>query len=240
MAGEIVYADLNVPSEPPCPKLPSSRRKLSPQVSPRWHRVALCAAWIGNIILGTAVIAMVLWGNCGHAGTPEAGSGNTSSTTGSACQEQIRSDLIQSLCPPPQHSSAEGPGCRLCPVDWKLHGDKCYWVSSKPKSWSESREDCAARSSQLLLIQDREELDFMKNLTKANKHFWIGLFVPSPEKGWTWLNGSQLNPAVLPVPSLPEGKVCGAVSGNQIQSESCSTGFLWICQKDAVLIQLRL
>ncbi|KYO29948.1 killer cell lectin-like receptor subfamily F member 2 isoform B [Alligator mississippiensis] len=195
MAGEIVYADLNVPSEPPCPKLPSSRRKLSPQVSPRWHRVALCAAWIGNIILGTAVIAMVLW---------------------------------------------EGPGCRLCPVDWKLHGDKCYWVSSKPKSWSESREDCAARSSQLLLIQDREELDFMKNLTKANKHFWIGLFVPSPEKGWTWLNGSQLNPAVLPVPSLPEGKVCGAVSGNQIQSESCSTGFLWICQKDAVLIQLRL
>ncbi|KYO29949.1 hypothetical protein Y1Q_0005125 [Alligator mississippiensis] len=58
-----------------------------------------------------AVIRMALWGqdNCGNSSTPGPGSGNTSSTTGSVCQEQIQSDLIQSLCPPPQHSSAADP-----------------------------------------------------------------------------------------------------------------------------------
>lgn len=27
------------------------------------------------------------------------------------------------------HLSAEGSGFRLCPMDWLLCGDKCYWVS---------------------------------------------------------------------------------------------------------------
>ncbi|XP_025050979.1 killer cell lectin-like receptor subfamily B member 1B allele C [Alligator sinensis] len=240
MQDEEGYTVLNLQRRTGSSRSPRPAGSPGPEPNRRWHQIALWSGWTVSIILGMAVIRMALWDNCGNSRTPGPGSGNTAATMASACQEQVRSDLIQSLCPPPQHSSAEGPGCRLCPVDWRLHGDKCYWVSTKPKSWSESREDCAARSSQLLLIQDREELDFMKSLTLANKHFWIGLSVPSPEKGWTWLNGSQLNPAVLPVPGLPEGKVCGAVSGNQIQSESCSTGFLWICQKDAVLIQLRL
>uniref|UniRef100_A0A674K1G0 C-type lectin domain-containing protein n=1 Tax=Terrapene triunguis TaxID=2587831 RepID=A0A674K1G0_9SAUR len=34
----------------------------------------------------------------------------------------------------------------------------CYWVSGGSKTWSESRADCSARGSQLLVIRDREEL----------------------------------------------------------------------------------
>uniref|UniRef100_A0A8C8RKB5 C-type lectin domain-containing protein n=1 Tax=Pelusios castaneus TaxID=367368 RepID=A0A8C8RKB5_9SAUR len=51
-----------------------------------------------------------------------------------------------------------GSGCKLCPMDWRLWGDKCYWVSPDSKLWSESRSDCAERGSQLLVIRDRAEL----------------------------------------------------------------------------------
>uniref|UniRef100_A0A8C3HUP4 C-type lectin domain-containing protein n=1 Tax=Chrysemys picta bellii TaxID=8478 RepID=A0A8C3HUP4_CHRPI len=54
--------------------------------------------------------------------------------------------------------SAGGSGCKLCPLDWQLRGDKCYWVSRGGKTWSESRVDCSARGSQLLVIRDQEEL----------------------------------------------------------------------------------
>ncbi|KYO29950.1 hypothetical protein Y1Q_0005126 [Alligator mississippiensis] len=90
-------------------------------------------------------------------------------------------------------SAAEGSGCKLCPRDWQLHRDKCYWVSREFKPWDRSHEDCTSRSSQLLLIQDQEELDFIKELTQASRYFWIGLSIPSPEEGWTWLSGCQFN-----------------------------------------------
>nr|XP_025040015.1 zinc finger protein RFP-like [Pelodiscus sinensis] len=86
-----------------------------------------------------------------------------------------------------------GAGCKLCPMDWRLRGDKCYWVGMGSKTWNESRSNCTARGSQLLVIQDREELAALQDLTQGRALFWVGLSVPSPEKGWTWLDGSRLD-----------------------------------------------
>uniref|UniRef100_A0A8C4W6Q1 C-type lectin domain-containing protein n=1 Tax=Gopherus evgoodei TaxID=1825980 RepID=A0A8C4W6Q1_9SAUR len=52
----------------------------------------------------------------------------------------------------------EGSECKLCPRHWVLHMDKCYWVSKENKYWRLSRDDCSQRGSDLLVIQDREEL----------------------------------------------------------------------------------
>uniref|UniRef100_A0A674J6F9 C-type lectin domain-containing protein n=1 Tax=Terrapene triunguis TaxID=2587831 RepID=A0A674J6F9_9SAUR len=35
---------------------------------------------------------------------------------------------------------------------------KCYWFSKDSKNWKESRNDCSAKSSQKLVIQDQEEM----------------------------------------------------------------------------------
>jgi len=32
-------------------------------------------------------------------------------------------------------------------------------------------------------------------LQKPTRYFWIGLSVPSGGQGWTWLNGSHLDPS---------------------------------------------
>nr|XP_042704057.1 killer cell lectin-like receptor subfamily F member 1 [Chrysemys picta bellii] len=163
-------------------------------------------------------------------GSDGAGSRDPSTVECSARLENFRSQL----CPPAPSGPAGGSGCKLCPTDWRLRGDKCYWVSRENKIWSESRTDCSARGSQLLVIRDPEELESLPALTGGMSLFWVGLSVSSPEKGWTWLDGSLLNQTLFPVSGPAEGNSCGAVKGNRIDSDTCSSGFQWICQRDAI------
>ncbi|XP_043352982.1 killer cell lectin-like receptor subfamily B member 1B allele C isoform X2 [Dermochelys coriacea] len=250
MAGEIVYADLNLLSGFPDSRMPLSAQPLSPP-SPRWHRTALWVGWIGNIVLVIAVIVLGIWvshlmsekGQTPAApGSDGAGSRDTPTPPGSAdpctaeCSarlERFRSQLSQRLCHPARPSPAGDSGCKLCPMDWQLHRDKCYWVGSGSKMWSESRADCSARGSQLLVIQDWEELESLQALTRGSSQFWVGLSRLSPEKGWTWLDGSRLDQTQFPVSGPAEGNSCGSVKGNRLHSDTCSSGFQWICQQDA-------
>lgn len=54
--------------------------------------------------------------------------------------------------------SADGGGCKLCPVGWTLHRSKCFLVASKSSSWRESREKCSHQRAQLLVPEDQGEL----------------------------------------------------------------------------------
>ncbi|XP_067418541.1 killer cell lectin-like receptor subfamily B member 1B allele B [Emydura macquarii macquarii] len=258
MAQEIVYADLNIPSSSPGCRAPRSSQPLGPPQIPPWHRTAL---GIGNIALLIAVIALGFWvshlvsekgqtlaaPDCHGAGSRDTstppGSGDTSTPPGSGdtstaecCSrlERFRSQLTQSLCYPAQPGPAAVSGYKLCPMDWRLHGDKCYWVSRENKMWNESRADCSVRGSQLLVIWDPEELEFLKNLTQGSKKFWVGLSVPSPQKAWAWLNSSRLDLTQFPELGQAEENSCGTVKGNQTCSDSCSSAYQWICKRDAV------
>nr|XP_023969042.1 killer cell lectin-like receptor subfamily B member 1B allele C [Chrysemys picta bellii] len=252
MTGEIVYADLNLPPGFPGSRAPLSAQPHSPP-SPRWHRTALWVGWIGNIVLVIAVIALGIWvshlmsekgqtpaaPDCEEAGSRDTptppGSDGAGSTDPSTAECSARLERFRSqLCHPAPPGPAGGSGCKLCPLDWQLRGDKCYWVSRGGKTWSESRVDCSARGSQLLVIRDQEELEFLKDLTQGSHLFWIGLSVPSPEKAWTWLDGSRLDQSLFPVSGPAEGNSCGAVKGNRIHSDLCGSVLRLICQRDAI------
>ncbi|XP_074975876.1 killer cell lectin-like receptor subfamily F member 1 isoform X4 [Caretta caretta] len=88
----------------------------------------------------------------------------------------------------------EGSGCKLCPRDWLLHGDKCYWLSKERKDWTGSRDDCSGKSSRMLVIQNREEMDFIQDVVQDANYIWIGLKVTPPGGKWTWVDGSPLDP----------------------------------------------
>ncbi|XP_039374397.1 killer cell lectin-like receptor subfamily F member 1 [Mauremys reevesii] len=229
---------------------PSPAGNLGSRQCPGWLQVALGA---GNLILAVAVLLLAVCvshlvsekgqtpaapGSDGAGsrdtatppGSDGAGSRDPSTAECSTCLERFRSQL----CPPAPPGPAGGSGCKLCPTDWQLRRDKCYWVSRGSKTWSESHADCSARGSQLLVIRDREELESLQALTRGISLFWVGLSVPSPEKAWTWLDGSRLDQTQLPVSGPAEGNRCGTVKGNQIHSETCSSAFQWICQRDAV------
>ncbi|XP_050776866.1 killer cell lectin-like receptor subfamily B member 1B allele B [Gopherus flavomarginatus] len=209
--------------------------------SPRWHRTALWVGWIGNIVLVIAVIVLGIWVShlLSEKGQTLAASKTADPSTAecSARLEHFRSQLTQKLCHPAQPSPAGGSGCKLCPTDWHLRGDKCYWVGRGSKTWSESYADCSARGSQLLVIRDRKELESLQDLTGGTSQFWVGLSLHSPEKAWTWLNSSRLDQTQFPVSGPAEGNSCGALAGKQLNSDTCSSAFQWICQRDAVPLQ---
>ncbi|CAM5099058.1 unnamed protein product [Natator depressus] len=98
---------------------------------PGWLQVALGA---GNLILAVALLLLAVCvshflsekGQTPAApGSDGAGSRDPSTAECSARLERFRSQLCHAAPTGP----AGGSGCKLCPTDWQLRGDKCYWVS---------------------------------------------------------------------------------------------------------------
>ncbi|XP_052441449.1 C-type lectin domain family 4 member C-like [Carassius gibelio] len=75
---------------------------------------------------------------------------------------------------------------------WKCHQSSLYFFSSEMKSWTESRRYCRERGTDLIIINNREEQDFVKNICGSD-HFWIGLTDVEEEGRWKWVDGSNSN-----------------------------------------------
>ncbi|XP_039374419.1 killer cell lectin-like receptor subfamily F member 1 [Mauremys reevesii] len=214
---------------------------------PRWIWVALGLAGAGGLVLLGAVGALAVWvsqlpvlceGQTRGATNASENDGARifSSTECSSCLEDFRSRLKSILCEPHNGSLAEGSGCKLCPRDWLLHGNKCYWLSKESKDWTGSRDDCSGKSSRMLVIRNREEMDFIQDVTQGSSYIWIGLTVTPAAGKWTWVDGSPLDPMLFQVSGSAEGNSCGWIRGSRIQSETCGAEFKWICQKEAAVI----
>ncbi|CAO2606760.1 Killer cell lectin-like receptor subfamily B member 1A [Lemmus lemmus] len=130
-------------------------------------------------------------------------------------------------------SSKESPVQLKCPKDWLPHRNKCIQFSQESHDWKEGLSDCARKGATLLLIQDQEELRFLKDLTREKGiSFWIGLNYSLPDKNWRWINGSTLSSDVLNITGYATRNSCVAVSKDKVTSESCDSDINWICQKE--------
>ncbi|XP_053234660.1 killer cell lectin-like receptor subfamily B member 1A isoform X2 [Podarcis raffonei] len=151
-----------------------------------------------------------------------------------ASTDKFQAFLRLNFCNQNQNRSSDNSPCKVCPLQWQLHRDKCYWPSEDTKTWDESQHDCSTRDSQLLVIQDKEELDFIESITKNSK-YWIGLSLLKSKKKWTWITGSQLDQSLFPEPDYGEGNYCAAIK-QSVSSEPCNRPLQWICQKDTLLL----
>ncbi|KAM9472467.1 uncharacterized protein ACWYII_007784 [Salvelinus alpinus] len=122
-----------------------------------------------------------------------------------------------------------------CPAGWRKFDCSCYFLSSESKTWEESRQDCLNRGGDLVIIQRREELDYIKTFAVTS---WIGLTDEHSEGLWTWVDSTQLTTAEywhLGEPNGGRRENCGMIwmYVDAWNDGSCSEVLPWICEKCA-------
>nr|XP_024654923.1 C-type lectin domain family 6 member A-like isoform X4 [Maylandia zebra] len=79
-----------------------------------------------------------------------------------------------------------------CPDRWMRFGSSCYFKSTEAKHWQESRRACQDKGADLVMINSKEEQEFVNELNMVDS--WIGLRANQTSGGykWEWVDGSAL------------------------------------------------
>ncbi|KAL6455503.1 hypothetical protein MHYP_G00360430 [Metynnis hypsauchen] len=120
---------------------------------------------------------------------------------------------------------------------WTHFNTSLYYISTEEKkSWSESRQDCIERGADLLIINSREEQDFIEKLRRGQKA-WIGLTDRETEGAWKWVDNSALSTAFWGhnEPNGAEDEACVLTGDkpdpvNTWADYPCHFTFVWICE----------
>ncbi|XP_077872001.1 C-type lectin domain family 4 member A [Ictidomys tridecemlineatus] len=91
------------------------------------------------------------------------------------------------------NSSMEGKVWNCCPQNWKSFSSSCYFFSTDAKSWNESQENCSRMEAHLVVINSKEEQDFLtQNMDKKSAYF-VGLSDPEGQGHWQWVDQTPYN-----------------------------------------------
>ncbi|XP_039341863.1 natural killer cells antigen CD94-like [Mauremys reevesii] len=120
----------------------------------------------------------------------------------------------------------------LCPENWFPHGEKCYQFSTESKPWLESQKACSSHDSRLLLIENKEELDFISPLATFR---WIGLSRDKTDRPWMWVNGTAFSTDQFVVKKGYVDGNCALVTGGELYSGPCKESKRYICEQLVLL-----
>ncbi|XP_016077233.1 PREDICTED: C-type lectin domain family 4 member A-like [Miniopterus natalensis] len=80
-----------------------------------------------------------------------------------------------------------------CPKNWKSFNFHCYFFSTKARNWMDSKKNCSEMKAHLLVINTKEEQDFItQNLDKTHAYY-LGLSDPEGKRAWQWVDQTPYN-----------------------------------------------
>ncbi|XP_078146640.1 uncharacterized protein LOC139919268 [Centroberyx gerrardi] len=121
---------------------------------------------------------------------------------------------------------------KSCSEGWEKFGCSCYYKSTEKKTWANSRWDCHSKGSDLVVINSREEQEFVSKLNQDGAS-WIGLHYTA-RRMWEWVDGSLLTSTYWAVrlPQSPSYKPYVLCCNHQGQWTQMWNDFkFWICEK---------
>ncbi|XP_051540358.1 CD209 antigen-like isoform X1 [Myxocyprinus asiaticus] len=120
---------------------------------------------------------------------------------------------------------------------WIYYQLSFYYLSSELKSWNESRRYCTERGADLVIINNREEQDFVRKISKGES-VWIGLSDSDEEGTWKWVDSIKLTSGFWSAgePNDHKGNEDCVITGSWLFSSGwadypCNNAFKWACEK---------
>ncbi|KAF4071627.1 hypothetical protein AMELA_G00275480 [Ameiurus melas] len=121
---------------------------------------------------------------------------------------------------------------------WIYFSSSVYYISTENKNWTEGREDCRERGADLVIINNKEEQEFISKIL-SSRNAWIGLNDGDREGEWKWVDGTPLNTGFWgngEPNSYAGDEDCVLIHGNYDPVRSwadypCNNQFVWICEK---------
>ncbi|XP_041665869.1 C-type lectin domain family 4 member F-like [Cheilinus undulatus] len=82
----------------------------------------------------------------------------------------------------------------ICPPDWQIFNDSCYFISRNSRSWPESQSFCESKGAHLAIIHTPEEQTFLWDLLPRGhwNAYWFGITDGHTEDVWKWVDGTPL------------------------------------------------
>ncbi|TRZ10586.1 hypothetical protein HGM15179_016510, partial [Zosterops borbonicus] len=188
-----------------------------PTFCPWWHRLLFIAGGLGQLILLVLVVVLsvrVFQGSPQPVVTsiPQLCSGIQGRNQVEQCKF---SSMVQYFCRLRGDSPTAYAGCKLCPQDWQLHGERCYWLSEELGNWTQGMKSCEN--------QERKG--------KSPPPVWIGL--RSHQKVWRWVDNTPFNPKMLGTSLHKMEEGCGTLRAKDFEVNRCDAEHKWVCKKKA-------
>ncbi|CAB1437451.1 unnamed protein product [Pleuronectes platessa] len=151
---EVKTSKAQRPAELPGSKQPAASNRRSGVTS---ERVALLVL---SVLLAAAVIALgvTLHENTQTKKSLQKSQDEAKNLTGILNKREP--SKVEQPCKPP---SVRDETCPRCEDGWEPHGGKCYFFSSVTLTWNESRRQCKSMRGDLVVINSREEQEFLQS-----------------------------------------------------------------------------
>ncbi|KAK0150633.1 C-type lectin domain family 4 member M [Merluccius polli] len=119
------------------------------------------------------------------------------------------------------------------PDGWLHFDHSLYFISTAKKNWTASRVDCLERDAYLVVINSREEQEFVRRQA-GGQWFWIGLSDRDTEGTWKWVDGTIMTSSFWESGQPDDyggAEDCVSTRGNGWYDDPCAYQYRWICEK---------
>ncbi|XP_014451614.1 hepatic lectin isoform X2 [Alligator mississippiensis] len=75
--------------------------------------------------------------------------------------------------------------------EWRYFNGKCYYFSLQEVNWHKAKEQCKELHSQLVVINNLAEQNFLAYRMQGRERYWLGLTDVNTEGKWEWIDGTD-------------------------------------------------